>query len=114
MMVDVSGDTKPEVSAVHLSADSFSKLSKARLIIRAINHPLRQRIIEILMLGNKMKVGDLVKELNIQQPVVSQHLSALRKAQVIQVHKTGREAFYSLNPTVFSAISDLLQALYKS
>ena len=114
MMVETNGETNPEVSAIQLTADSFSKLSKARLIVRAVNHPIRQRIIEILMLASKMKVGDLAKELNIQQPVVSQHLSSLRKAQVIRAHKTGREAFYSLNPTVLKAVSELIQAHYRS
>ena len=61
----------------------YAELRKAVLVLRAINHKLRQRIIDLLEEGDKMTVTDIYIKLRLEQSVASQHLAILRRARVL-------------------------------
>ncbi|PIU40094.1 MAG: transcriptional regulator [Candidatus Omnitrophica bacterium CG07_land_8_20_14_0_80_50_8] len=63
--------------------------------LRALSHPLRLKIIEILKHGEK-SVGALVKQLGIQQSSLSRHLLALRDAGVLKSRQERTMVFYSI------------------
>lgn len=56
------------------------QLRKARLVLRAINHKLRQQILFLLHDNQKMNVTSIYEKLRIVQSVASQHLAILRSA----------------------------------
>lgn len=58
-----------------------------------------QRRIEIIQLlgRQEMCVEDLIAQLNISQACVSHHIRILKEAGIVQVRRTGRWSFYSLN-----------------
>lgn len=61
--------------------------------LRTLAHPLRLRIVDLLM-RKRHSVGDLAETLGEPQAVVSQHLAQLRARGVLDVHREGRSAFY--------------------
>ncbi|OIO38236.1 MAG: hypothetical protein AUJ72_02820 [Candidatus Omnitrophica bacterium CG1_02_46_14] len=63
--------------------------------LRALSHPLRLKIIEILKHGEK-SVGTLVKQLGIQQSSLSRHLLALRDAGILKSRQERTTVFYSV------------------
>ena len=78
-------------------------------LLRTIAHPQRIRILEELTQGVKC-VSDFGEMLDISQPNVSQHLSLLRAAGVIDFFIDGRLKCYFLREPL---IPDLLELLKK-
>lgn len=72
-------------------------LKKAALQFRAINHKLRQQIMQLLHHNGQMTVTKLYKKLQLEQSVASQHLSILRKARLVTTKREGKYIFYSVN-----------------
>jgi DNA-binding transcriptional ArsR family regulator len=74
-------------------------------LFRGLAHPTRIRILERLVIGPRT-VQTLQEELSLEQPVVSQHLAALRGRSVVTVRREGTLAHYALRS---SLIADLLR-----
>jgi len=73
------------------------QLKKAALILRAINHPLRQQMLRLTHQQGRITVTELYGRLRLEQSVASQHLSILRKAGFVQTEREGKFIFYSVN-----------------
>jgi DNA-binding transcriptional ArsR family regulator len=80
----------------NLQLDVLS-LKKAALILRAVNHSLRQQILKLLHQQGKMTVTEIYKKLRLEQSVTSQHLAVLRKAGFVTTEREGKFIFYSVN-----------------
>lgn len=63
---------------------------------RALAHPLRIRILELLAGGGALTVRQLQEALVVGQPIVSQQLARLRAGGVVDVRKVGTSASYVL------------------
>jgi len=64
-------------------------------VLRALSHPIRLRIIELLR-GGELCVKRLEEILGISQPSVSQHLSRLKYAGLIESERRGHLVCYRL------------------
>ena len=65
-------------------------------IAKAFGHPARIAIIEYLMKVNECICGDIVNELPLAQPTVSQHLKELRELGLIHGEIDGLKINYCL------------------
>ena len=74
-------------------------------LFRALAHPTRIRILELLAPGEQT-VQELQDALGLDQPVVSQHLAALRARHLVAARKTGTLAHYTLRSPL---VADLLR-----
>jgi DNA-binding transcriptional ArsR family regulator len=63
--------------------------------LKAIAHPVRLQIVNILMTGER-SVGDLVRTLGTKQSLTSQQLSILKSRGVLKSRRNGNVVFYSL------------------
>lgn len=66
-------------------------------IAKALGHPARIAIIEYLLKVNQCICGDIVNELPLAQPTVSQHLKELKNADIIRGNIEGNSVCYCLN-----------------
>ena len=89
----------------------YAELRKAVMVLRAINHKLRQRVIDLLEENDKMTVTDIYIKLRLEQSVASQHLAILRRAGVVKTERQGKFIFYGLNKDRLSQISKLVEDL---
>lgn len=89
----------------------YNELRKAALVLRAINHKLRQRIIELLAENQRMTVTDIYVKLRLEQSVASQHLAILRRANVVATDRQGKFIYYSLNNDRLGEIGGLVDEL---
>ncbi len=89
----------------------YAELRKAVLVLRAINHKLRQRIIALLEESESMTVTDIYIKLRLEQSVASQHLAILRRAGVVDTERQGKFINYSLNRDRLAQISRLVDEL---
>lgn len=73
------------------------QIKKAALVFRAINHPLRRQMVQLLHQNKQMAVNALYHALKIEQSVASQHLALLRRAGLVVTKRDARFIFYSVN-----------------
>ena len=73
------------------------KLKKGAMILRAINHRLRQQILQLIHKRGRMTVTEIYVKLRLEQSVTSQHLAILRKANFVVTERDGKFIFYSVN-----------------
>lgn len=89
----------------------YVELRKAVLVLRAVNHKLRQNIIEILEDAGKLTVTELYVKLRLEQSVASQHLAILRRSGVVVTERVGKYIYYTLDQERLSQISRLVEEL---
>lgn len=89
----------------------YIELRKAVLVLRAVNHKLRQRIIDLLEENDRMTVTDIYIKLRLEQSVASQHLAILRKAGAVRTDRHGKFIYYSLDKERLNHISRLVEEL---
>jgi DNA-binding transcriptional ArsR family regulator len=75
--------------------------------LKAIAHPLRFRILEVLA-GGELSVGEIDQAADIGQPALSQQLGVLRKAGLVETRKEAKLVFYSLDQERMGAITAAL------
>ena len=61
--------------------------------LRVIAHPVRLKIIELLM-SNELTVGDLARVVGEKPAIVSQHLTHMRAHGILDRRRRGREVYY--------------------
>jgi DNA-binding transcriptional ArsR family regulator len=89
----------------------YGELRRAVLVLRAINHKLRQRIVDLLEENDRMTVTDIYIKLRLEQSVASQHLAILRRANVVITEREGKFIYYSLDRDRLEQISRLVEDL---
>jgi ArsR family transcriptional regulator, arsenate/arsenite/antimonite-responsive transcriptional repressor len=80
-------------------------------LAKALGHPVRVRIMRLLLERPTCCCGDLVEELPLAQATVSQHLKVLRAAGLIQGTISGPRVRYCANRPRLDDLAELLQGL---
>lgn len=75
----------------------FMQVKKSSLILRALNHKLRQQILKLLEEQTKLTVTEIYVQLRLEQSVASQHLAILRRAGIVKTQREGKFIYYLLN-----------------
>ncbi|MBI4237565.1 MAG: winged helix-turn-helix transcriptional regulator [Deltaproteobacteria bacterium] len=78
---------------------------------KAISHPVRLRILDILKSRNTCICGEIVDELPIAQATVSQHLKVLKNAGLIRGAINGPSTCYCINKAAVRQFKKLLKDL---
>ncbi|MFT4969797.1 MAG: DNA-binding transcriptional ArsR family regulator [Chitinophagales bacterium] len=86
-------------------------LQNAALAVRAINHPLRKKVIDLLEENGEMVVTDIYVQLRTEQSVASQHLAILRNAGFVITRRDGKFIHYTLNKDRFKNSAELIEKL---
>ena len=83
------GPTKSEMFTKHQN--------EIATIIKALGHPARIAILEYLMKIDSCICSDIVEELPLAQPTISQHLKELKKANLIKGTVEGTSICYCID-----------------
>ena len=79
-------------------SDFFSEeQNEIASLFKALSHPARIAIVEYLLKVDSCICGDIVNELPLAQPTVSQHLKELKNANIIKGNIEGTAICYCLN-----------------
>lgn len=81
-------------------------------IAKAFAHPARVAIIQYLLRANACINGNLVQELGLAQPTISQHLKELKAIGIIQGTIEGVSVSYCINPTRWEEVKKLFNGLF--
>lgn len=83
-------------------------------LMKALGHPARIAIIELLAERDTCICGDITDELPLAQSTVSQHLKALKKAGIIKGEIDGVRTCYCLDEEGIREMEELLTPLLTS
>ncbi|HEY5405698.1 MAG TPA: metalloregulator ArsR/SmtB family transcription factor [Ginsengibacter sp.] len=89
----------------------YHSVKKASLVLRALNHKLRQQVIKTIHENKKLTVTELYVKLRLEQSVASQHLAILRRAGIVVTQREGKFIFYSINSSRIEAIKQFVKSL---
>lgn len=78
--------------------------------LRAIAHPFRLAIIELLFHNKKLSVTEIYQQLNIEQAIASHHLRILKNKKVVNLDRDGKNSMYYL---VHDDYYDIVKVLSK-
>ena len=80
-------------------------------LIKALGHPARIAILEYLVKTEGCICGDIVDELPLSQPTVSQHLKELKLAGLIKGNVEGNAICYCVDEKALGRIKDYFNAI---
>lgn len=83
-------------------------------LMKALGHPARIAIVELLSKRETCVCGDITQELPLAQSTVSQHLKALKNAGIIKGEIEGVSTCYCLDGEGVQEINDLIELLVKN
>ena len=86
-------------------------VKKASLILRAINHKLRQQILKLIDEQGKITVTEIYVKLRLEQSVASQHLAILRKAGFVKTERDGKFIYYTVNSARLEELNQFVETL---
>ncbi len=86
-------------------------VKKAALILRAVNHKLRQQILRLIDEHGKMTVTEIYVKLRLEQSVASQHLAILRKAGFVKTDRNGKFIYYFVNSSRLEELNGFIDEL---
>ncbi|MDI9310523.1 MAG: metalloregulator ArsR/SmtB family transcription factor [Limnohabitans sp.] len=75
-------------------------------LFKALSNPARVAIIEYLLKVDSCICGDIVNELPLAQPTISQHLKELKNAGLIKGNIEGTAICYCINPEAIKKFED--------
>ena len=77
-------------------------------IAKVLGHPARIAILDFIIKLNSCVCGDLVKEIGLAQPTISQHLKELKKVGIIKGTIDGTSVCYCIDDDNWTIIKNML------
>ena len=103
--------TQPRESIARQPILNYGQVKDAAMILRAVNHKLRQQIIKLLDEKKRVMVTDIYVKLRLEQSIASQHLAILRKAKVVNTEREGKVIYYSVDYDRIDRMDSLIKKL---
>jgi DNA-binding transcriptional ArsR family regulator len=100
-----------ELVAANAIKLNYNEVKKSALVLRAINHKLRQRIMELVADQPNITVTEIYVQLRLEQSVASQHLAILRKAGVLRTNRNGKFINYSVDNDRIDQLNDIVKTI---
>jgi len=83
-------------------------------LAKALGHPARVAVIQYLLKVNSCVCGDIVEELPLAQPTVSQHLKELKNAGLIKGTIEGNSICYCIDEEKWLKYKKIFTDLFES
>ncbi len=86
----------------------ITKLEMAASKLRAIAHPMRIAIIDLLNEKPKLSVTEIYSALDIEQASASHHLNILKNKGVLVSKREGKKIYYALKSVTLTEIIECI------
>lgn len=80
------------------------KLERAAYVLKCVAHPIRISIIDLLEQRERLSVGQLQEALQVEQSLLSHHLTNMRDKGIVETQREGKHVFYSLTDVTITNI----------
>jgi DNA-binding transcriptional ArsR family regulator len=98
------------IAKAHSMQDSLRSFKAG--IFRALVHPTRIAIVELLRDDGEVAVSMVYERLGLEQANVSQLLAVLRARHIVAARKEGTQVFYSLRDRIIEKVLDLMRKYF--
>ena len=85
---------------------SFMAVAATNSVFRALADPTRRALFERLTREGELTVHVLTVSSGVSQPMVSKHLTVLKRARLVNDRKQGRETHYRAEPKALGPLVD--------
>ncbi|MBN1338074.1 MAG: winged helix-turn-helix transcriptional regulator [Bacteroidales bacterium] len=86
----------------------INKLEMAASKLRAIAHPMRIAVIDLLNENKKLSVTEIYNRLDIEQASASHHLNILKNKGILNSKREGKKIYYSLKSVTLTEIIECI------
>lgn len=87
---------------------SVEKMEKVAFILKTTAHPTRIAIVQLLAAHESLSVSDLSERLNVEQSLLSHHLSGMKLKGILSSTREGKNIYYALK---MREVIDVIQCL---
>jgi DNA-binding transcriptional ArsR family regulator len=101
----------PAPAVPDLPVDSIDAADEVARVAKALAHPIRVRIVQLLLARETCLCGQIVDELPVSQATVSQHLKVLKDAGLVRGEIDGPRVCYCADRTALGRHAQLLGVL---
>ncbi len=88
------------------------KQNKLATILKVLAHPARIAILEYISKQEACICNDIVAEIGLAQPTISQHLKELKNIDLISGEIEGKKVCYCINLKKWKEIQQLLNSFF--
>jgi DNA-binding transcriptional ArsR family regulator len=79
--------------------------------LKALGEPRRVEILQLLR-GGPRAVGEIAAEVDVTQQAVSQHLSVLGQAGLVEARRDGTRSVYAIRPEGFAPVEAFVRSFW--
>ena len=80
------------------------KLERAAYVLKCVAHPVRIGIIDLLEQRERLTVSEIQQVLDIEQSLLSHHLTNMRDKGIVDTQREGKRVFYFLTDNTITNI----------
>ena len=85
-----------------------NKLERATYVLKCVAHPIRLSIIDLLEQNKQLTVSELQHALQIEQSLLSHHLTNMRDKGIVTTQRDGKNILYFLTDNSIIRIIDCI------
>lgn len=89
----------------NISAESLEKIAE---VLKTIAHPIRLEVIELLDESGTLGVTELQQKLNVEQSLLSHHLTKMKDKGILSSKREGKNLYYSISLKNIESIFDCM------
>ncbi|MEL5994794.1 ArsR/SmtB family transcription factor [Hymenobacter segetis] len=97
----------PAAPAVDMNL-SVEKMEKVAFILKTTAHPTRIAVVQLLANHESLSVSDISERLNVEQSLLSHHLSGMKLKGILSSTRDGKNIYYALK---MREVIDVIQCL---
>lgn len=101
---------KTNISDTLISRVDARTLDRYANMLKAMAHPVRMAIIDLLDKNKRLSVTEIYEALSLEQAVASHHLGILRDKGILQSSREGKNTYYFLDSPQFVTILECIQS----
>lgn len=91
--------------------EKHHEIKQAIKVFKAIDHPVRKKILKLLDKKREIRVTDIYVLLNIEQSLASQHLRILREVKIVESKRVGQSIVYAPNYRTLSRLEKIVSEI---
>jgi DNA-binding transcriptional ArsR family regulator len=84
------------------------KLERAAIMLKAMAHPTRMAIVDLIVREKELTVTEIYERLNLEQAVASQHLAILKDKDVLAMKRDGKNCYYQIAKPMLKELIDVI------
>lgn len=86
-----------------------TKIEKVTGMLKAIAHPTRLAVLQLLDTSGAMNVNELMAKTDCEQSLLSHHLANMRAAGLLKSDRKGQNIYYSIKETRISEVVNCIE-----